>query len=143
MAGSPLHRLQIAWREVVQDLWSRRSALEGLSPEEARIVGVLAEHPEYRAFWEDLDHVSEEANEHGVNPYLHAQVHSMVESQIALDHPREVRHGLDRLLRGGLSRHEAIHRIGEVLVRSMRPPGPGAPPFDPARYRQALKTLAP
>jgi hypothetical protein len=143
MEGSPLHRLQIAWREVVQDLWRRREALRGLSPEEARIVGVLAEHPEYAAFWEDPGQVTEQASDNGVNPYLHAQIHSMVESQIALDHPREVRHGLDRLLRAGLSRHEAIHRIGEILVRSMRPPGPGSPPFDPGRYRQDLKTLAP
>ena len=143
MEGSRLHRLQLAWREVVQDLWSRREALSGLSPEESRIVGVLAEHPEYRAYWEDPGHLGEEANDQGVNPYLHVQIHSMVESQIALDHPREVRHGLDRLLRAGMARHEAVHRIGEVLVRSMRPPGPGSPPFDPERYRQELRTLAP
>jgi hypothetical protein len=138
-----LHRLQLAWREVVQNLWVRRTELDGMTPEEARIISTLAEHPEYRRFWEDPELVNDASGTDGVNPYLHVQVHAMVESQIALDHPREVRQTLDRLTHAGVPRHEAIHRIGEVMVRTMKPPAPGSSPFDHEGYATRLRNLSP
>lgn len=53
--------------------------------------------------------------EYGESLEMHAGIHSAVETQIALD-TREVRKTLRRLREQGLSRHDAIHAIGSVLV---------------------------
>lgn len=49
----------------------------------------------------------------------HASIHTIVENQLALGSPPEVREAMDRLLSQGLDRHEAIHAIGAELTRIM------------------------
>ena len=58
-------------------------------------------------------HESEEVNL--PNLRIHASFHAVVENQIASGDPPEVLVTLERLLREGLNRHEAIHAIGSVL----------------------------
>lgn len=48
--------------------------------------------------------------------HLHATTHVVVESQLALDDQTIVRSTLIRLMEDGLTRHDAIHAIGSVLV---------------------------
>ena len=48
--------------------------------------------------------------------HLHATVHAIVENQLALDDQIIVRSTLNRLMEDGLTRHEAIHAIGSVLI---------------------------
>ena len=48
--------------------------------------------------------------------HLHATVHVIVENQLALDDQIIVRSTLNRLMEDGLTRHEAIHAIGSVLI---------------------------
>jgi hypothetical protein len=50
------------------------------------------------------------------NARLHAAVHMIVENQIALGDEIPVAATLDRLIRQGLDRHEAVHAIGSVLA---------------------------
>jgi hypothetical protein len=45
----------------------------------------------------------------------HAAIHAIVENQIALNHPPNIR-AMKRLQSGGLSRHDAIHAIGSVIA---------------------------
>jgi hypothetical protein len=45
----------------------------------------------------------------------HAAIHAIVENQIALNHPPNMR-AMKRLQSGGLSRHDAIHAIGSVIA---------------------------
>jgi Domain of unknown function (DUF1841) len=45
----------------------------------------------------------------------HAAIHAIVENQIALGHPPNLR-AMKRLQSGGLSRHDAIHAIGSVIA---------------------------
>ena len=47
---------------------------------------------------------------------IHAAIHTIVENQLALGDPPIVGATLERLLQEGLSRHEAIHAIGSVLL---------------------------
>jgi len=47
---------------------------------------------------------------------LHARAHAMVENQIAIGVVTVVPATLDRLMREGLNRHDAIHAIGRVLI---------------------------
>ncbi|MGF1670565.1 MAG: DUF1841 family protein [Balneolaceae bacterium] len=51
------------------------------------------------------------------NVHLHSTVHSVIENQIALGDEYPVRKTLNRLIREGLNRHDAIHAIGSVLIK--------------------------
>lgn len=47
---------------------------------------------------------------------LHNGIHCIVENQIALSDPPATAEALERLMRDGLSRHDAIHAIGTVVA---------------------------
>ena len=47
---------------------------------------------------------------------FHALIHTIVENQLSLEDQAVVRETLARLSSEGLTRHEAIHAIGSVLV---------------------------
>jgi len=49
------------------------------------------------------------------NQRLHASIHVVVENQIALGEATPVGSTVDRLMREGLDRHEAIHAVGAML----------------------------
>ncbi|HEX5041875.1 MAG TPA: hypothetical protein VFV75_03160 [Candidatus Polarisedimenticolaceae bacterium] len=51
------------------------------------------------------------------DPRVHAVIHNVVETQIAMGEDAAVRGTILRLQREGLDRHEAIHAVGSVLVR--------------------------
>jgi len=53
------------------------------------------------------------------NAKVHAIVHAVVETQIALDDETPARRTAQRLMDEGLDRHEAIHAIGWVLIEFM------------------------
>src|SRR5262245_8094293 len=53
------------------------------------------------------------------NETVHAVVHAIVESQIALGDKIPVRRTIERLMAEGLDRHDAIHAIGMILVEFM------------------------
>jgi hypothetical protein len=50
------------------------------------------------------------------NRRLHASIHVVVENQIALGDETPVGRTVDRLMREGLDRHEAIHAVGSMLA---------------------------
>jgi hypothetical protein len=50
------------------------------------------------------------------NLRMHAAIHVIVENQVALGSEIPVQKALARLMREGLSRHDAIHAIGSVLA---------------------------
>ena len=50
------------------------------------------------------------------NEQIHAVIHVVVENQIALGDEMSAQATLERLMREGLDRHEAIHAVGSVLV---------------------------
>jgi hypothetical protein len=52
----------------------------------------------------------------GENARVHAAAHAIVETQVAMGDATVVPATLDRLMREGLDRHDAIHAIGSVLV---------------------------
>jgi hypothetical protein len=53
------------------------------------------------------------------NLQVHAVIHVVVENQVALGGEIPARKTLARLIREGLSRHDAIHAIGTVLAGHM------------------------
>ncbi|HEY5624271.1 MAG TPA: hypothetical protein VIV14_10970 [Gammaproteobacteria bacterium] len=60
----------------------------------------------------------ESHGEYGESLEAHAALHVAIETQIATDTP-EVEATLDRLVKQGLTRHDAIHAIGSVLADSI------------------------
>jgi sirohydrochlorin ferrochelatase len=52
------------------------------------------------------------------DPQIHAAIHSVVENQLA-EELQTVRETLERLKAEGLSRHDAIHAVGSVLVEHL------------------------
>jgi len=69
---------------------------------------------------ERLDLVSDYHRRTGVEletPELHAMAHVVVENQVALGEATSVPEALDRLIKEGLDRHDAVHAIGTVLMR--------------------------
>ena len=52
------------------------------------------------------------------NENIHATIHVVVENQVALGE-EPVPATIDRLVRQGLDRHEAVHAIGAVLVEDI------------------------
>jgi hypothetical protein len=53
------------------------------------------------------------------NLRIHAMFHVVVENQIALGDDIPARKTLARLMREGLSRHDAVHAIGSVMASHM------------------------
>jgi hypothetical protein len=56
------------------------------------------------------------------NEQVHAAIHVIVENQAALYDEVPTRATLERLMREGLDRHDAIHAVGSVLVNFMQKP---------------------
>lgn len=73
---------------------------------------------------------------------LHAIVHVIVENQIALGDEIPAQATLERLIREGLDRHDAIHAVGNVLVDYMQElAGGNAGPNSNEKYDEELKKL--
>jgi hypothetical protein len=77
----------------------------------------------------------------GVNPYLHVSLHMAVEEQLLKNDPPEVAAALTGIMARGRTRHEAIHRIAEVLRGMMAESFAGDKPFNPRSYAWKLRKL--
>lgn len=75
-------------------------------------------------------------------PRLHAALHLVVESQLAAGEPPEARRALERLLAGGLDRHEAVHAIG-LVVSDVTSAAMDGRRFDARLYAAELDALTP
>ena len=76
------------------------------------------------------------------NEQVHAVIHVVVENQILLGDEIPAQATLERLMREGLDRHEAIHAVGTVLMDLMQAlMGGDAAPGANERYNEELKRL--
>jgi iron-sulfur cluster repair protein YtfE (RIC family) len=74
-------------------------------------------------------------------PRIHAVLHMVVENQIAMGDEVAVAATVQRLVRDGLSRHEAIHAVMHVLLPYMARVAQEEQPFDTEGYNQDLRAL--
>ena len=101
--------------------------------------------------WQSMDEdermmlVMEYHREAGVelpNEQVHAVVHVVVENQFTLGDEMSARAALERLMREGLDRHDAIHAVGSVLADYMQALVRGdAAPGATERYNEELEKL--
>jgi hypothetical protein len=108
-----------------------------VAPEPERWLG-FAEGERLGAIEEFHQHLAASAR----NPRLHAIIHAIVETQLAMGEAA-VLQALERLMREGLDRHEAIHAIGSVLSEQIygalrSPAAPSDPAADYVRKLEAL-----
>lgn len=77
------------------------------------------------------------------NPTLHAVIHLVLENQLAMEEPHEVRPALKRLVSRGLARHEALHQLGIPLAHYLFEvmQGEGSADDSMRKYQLALREV--
>jgi hypothetical protein len=73
----------------------------------------------------------------------HIAIHVAVETQLAAGTPPNGRAAVARLMKAGLSRHEAVHALGEVLEATIAEMERTGSAFDARRYEAALDAIKP
>jgi len=109
-------------RQIFWDAWQKTQANLPLNALEVRIARVIALHPEYHYFFNDREDFLERdfQVDDGMNPYLHLSLHLALEEQAATRHPPEMAKALEHLMIGrGMERHDALHKILEVLAETV------------------------
>ena len=115
---------------------------EGLSSEDQALAEIMQMHPAYYDLWNRLATVTdEELAKIDPNPIVHIWVHQIIQDQLVTQTPPETTEILDELMQQGLSRHDAIHKIGEVLLGDMVEMAQSQQNFDNQRYVQSLRQL--
>lgn len=121
-SGRPDREQLRAHRQVFWDAWQKARADLPLDALQVRIARVIALHPEYHHFFDDLEDFLDRDFEvdNGMNPYLHLSLHLALEEQVAIRQPAEVANCLEYLMtRKGLDRHDALHAMLEVLAETV------------------------
>ena len=135
--------LKALTRQRIRLTWEIAQLGGPLSDEDTRLVEVMREHSEYADLWGRLDDLTDAQIERdGTNPILHVTIHQTIENQIAGGDPEQTGQTVEALMRQGLSRHEAIHRVGEVLAGEIYHILKENRPFDEAGFVRKLRRLA-
>lgn len=120
-AGPSREQLR-AHRQVFWDAWQKAQAGLPLNALEVRIARVIEIHPEYHHYFNDMEDFLERdfQVDDGMNPYLHLSLHLALEEQAATRHPPEMGKALEYLVTvKGIDRHDALHRILELLAETV------------------------
>ncbi len=133
-----------AHRQVFWDAWHKAQADLPLNALEVRIARVIQMHPEYHHFFDDMDDFLERdfQVDDGMNPYLHLSLHLALEEQAATKHPPEMARALHHLMTADdLERHDALHKILEILAETVYQSQRGGVEPDVSAYAEQLKGL--
>lgn len=126
----------------LQLIWESGRQGFTLQDEDAITAQIMREHIEWHAVWDRLGtYGGKEIVVDGVSPVLHITIHGIIENQLAQNNPADVQHVLEALMRQGLDRHEAIHRIATVTTVEVTAALRDQRPYDAAGYAQRLWEL--
>ena len=129
-------------RRFLAGAWARYRGGEPLSALEARVVEIVALHPEYQPLLEDVErHVERDWTPEGgaTNPFLHLSLHLAVAEQLAIDQPPGIRGEYRRLLAAKGDAHAALHEVLECLGETVWQAQRTASAPDGALYLECLK----
>lgn len=128
-------------RKMYADAWQKHNAKVPLSPLEAQIAAVVAEHPEYHAaVCGDLE--ADFTVEGGAtNPFLHMGLHLGVREQVSIDRPAGIRRIFARLAARLGDPHAAEHRMLDCLAETLWDAQQRQAPPDEAAYLERLRAL--
>lgn len=130
-------------RSRYRDAWQRWRAGEPLSPLDAQIAAVIAEHPEYQpaVLGEEALESEYPPGAAGANPFLHLGLHLAVREQIATDRPAGIAQIHRRLTASLGSAHSAEHRMIEPLAETLWEAQRAGRAADEQAYLQRLQRL--
>jgi len=126
------------------DSWRKFRKQEPLSPLEAMVAEVIAQHPEYHEMLEQgeeavgRDFLPEDG---GTNPFLHMGMHLAIREQLSTRRPAGIEVAYDNLLKRLGDPHEVEHRMLECLGEAMWEAQRSGTPPDEARYLECLKKI--
>jgi hypothetical protein len=143
MTDDRLRQMREASRQRMRLIWEMSGLDESrLSDEDRGLVEVMRMHPEYYDLWGRLDEVTDEELERdGSNPVIHLIIHQTVENQISANDPPETAKALERLMKRGRTRHDALHEIGAVVAEEMFDILKSDHPFNEQRFIRGLHKL--
>jgi hypothetical protein len=134
--------LKMISHQHMHQIWQTSKLGEPLEGEEAVIADAMREHSEYTYLWDQLDVLPDDKLlQAGVNPVLHIQMHAIIENQLSQNDPAEVKNTLSILLKRGLSRHEAVHRIAGIMIEEIFEMQQKRRNFNEKKYLRELKKL--
>ncbi len=114
--GQDRHEL----RKMYADAWNKQLAGRPLSPLEAQITAVVAEHPEYHDAVTGADLDRDYTPEGGqTNPFLHMGLHLGIREQVATDRPRGIAKVHQELTARYGDAHAAEHRMIDCLAETI------------------------
>ena len=124
------------------EAWRKRVAGEPLSPLEAQIADVIAEHPEYH---DDLGESRREEDfspgQGRTNPFLHMGLHLALREQVATDRPAGIAALYRRLVKARGDAHATEHAMTEILAEALWEAQRAGQPPDEQRYLEKLRRL--
>ena len=130
-------------RQMYVDAW--RKAREGrlLSPLEAQIADVIADHPEYHDVMTGHELQEPFTPEGGrSNPFLHMGLHLALRDQVSTDRPQGVRAAFESIAARAKDRLDAEHRAIECLAETLWEAQRQNAAPDEQQYLERLKRLA-
>lgn len=128
-------------RRMYADAWRKHLGRQVLSPLEAQIAAVVAQHPEYHnAVTGSLDKdFPVEAGE--TNPFLHMGLHLGIREQVTTDRPAGIARVFEQLAARLGDAHLAEHSMIDCLAETLwEAQGKNQPP-DEAAYLERLRRL--
>jgi hypothetical protein len=142
MDSYPYDEMKSLTRQRADLIWEEAQLGGELSDEDARLVQAMRDHPQYADRWGRLGELSDEEIERdGTNPIMHIVIHQTIENQLAMGQPAETGQAVEALMQQGLSRHDAIHRVGTVLAEEIYDILKNKRPYDEARFVRKLRRL--
>ena len=129
-------------RRFFMDAWEKHSSGAVLEAIEGQAVQVMLLHPEYHSLLghpEDALHRDYSPEGGQMNPFLHLSLHLAAEEQLGIDQPAGICDAFSRLLKGGRSRHEALHIMLECLGNMMWQAQRDNSPPDGEAYLECLR----
>jgi len=129
-------------RKMYADAWNKQLAGQPMSPLEAQIAAVVAEHPEYHAALTGAELDRDYTPEGGeTNPFLHMGLHLGIREQVATDRPG----GIAKIHRELTARHgdphAAEHRMIDCLAETLWEAQSTNRAPDEALYLERLRRL--
>jgi hypothetical protein len=107
--------------------------------ETTRLIKVMREHGEYYDVWDKLEEYGDQDIEvDGVSPIMHINIHGIIENQLADKEPPFVARALLKLTNNGVTRHEAIHVIGNALAEQIWVIMSEEKTYDDHKYQQDI-----
>ena len=129
-------------RKMYADAWQKHVDAMPLSPLEAQIADVVAQHPEYHDAVTDQDLDKDYTPDAGrTNPFLHMGLHLGIREQVATDRPPGVAALYATLAAKMGDRHAAEHQMIECLAETLWEAQSQNRTPDEERYLERLRRL--